>query len=371
MMMVLENQEFSVKFKKQLSCLALLTFCAAIAISVTSADLSYADSSESGIVQPVGTPSTDLPSIGGASAQSASSPSSPPDNLSGLSQDLTKSVVTVACATGDDLGSGWSANVALTPSMKAAGYRSYIITNLHVVAACTADPSIQMRLSNGNIINGKVWAWSDTDHDVAGIVTDAYVPPLTWRGTIPQQGWWVGVLGSPLGHPGILTTGIVSSISLANGGTGSSLPYSGTTSAPINHGNSGGPVFDRSGRVLGLATAIFTDSQNFGIFNGTPILCDGVINCPSQDSVWGNGELPGTGSANIYIFLAIGLIVIGGLIAAAIFAAKNQRNKPRGPRPQNSYGMTTTFTQSTTIPTRPGNGPPAPPGAPPAPPRGY
>jgi hypothetical protein len=126
--------------------------------------------------------------------------------------------------------------------------------------------------------------------------------------------------------------------------------------------------------VLGLATAVFTDSQNFGIFNGTPILCDGVINCPSQEAVWGNGELPGTGSANIFIFLGIGVLILGGVIAAVVIVSRNARNKPRGPRPQNSYGATTTFSPQASIPTRPGNGPPAlptPPGSPPAPPRGY
>lgn len=354
---------------KALAGLPLALFFGAVT-ATSPITVAQADNSGSAIIQPTGAPSSDLPQVGGSSARSASSPSSAPGDLTGLSQQVTKSVVTVICATGNDLGSGWSAGVNFTPSMRAAGYHSYIITNLHVVAACTSDPSIQMRLSNGDIITGKVWAWSDTDHDVAGIVTDAYVPPLTWRGDVPVQGWWVGVIGSPLGHPGVLTTGIVSSVTLPNGDTSSSLPYSGTTTAPINHGNSGGPVFDRSGRVLGLATAIFSDAQNFGIFNGTPILCDGVINCPSQSVVWGNGQMTGNGFGNLWIFLGLGTLLIAGFIALMVIAVKrNNKDRVKGTRPQNIYGVSTSYG----VPSQPNR--PAPgisslgvPGVPPPPP---
>ena len=101
---------------------------------------------------------------------------------------------------------------------------------------------------------------------------------MNWRGPTPQQGWWAGVIGSPLGYPGILTTGVVSSINTST--------FKGTTTAPINHGNSGGPVFDRIGRVIGLATAKYVDSEGFGIFHGTPLLCGKIIVCTGAPDVW-------------------------------------------------------------------------------------
>lgn len=285
---------------------------------------SHASSSDGTVTQPTGLPSTDLPSFGGNSAQSVAKPSDPPADLAGLSKKLTQSVVTVFCNSGNDLGSGWAANVTLTSRMKAAGYHSYIITNLHVVAACTSDSEIQMRLSNGETIIGKVWAWSDTDHDVAGIVTNATLPPLAWRGGFPAQGWWVGVIGSPLGQPGLLSTGIISSVALAAGGPNNFPAYTGTTTAPINHGNSGGPVFDSGGRVLGLATAVLVDTQNIGIFNGAPMLCDVVVSCSSQNQVWGDGTLVGSGSSNLKIFIGLGLLALAGTGLLIFFAVRRQ-----------------------------------------------
>jgi LPXTG-motif cell wall-anchored protein len=327
---------------------------------------SFAESS-SDVIQPAGVSSNDLPSIGGGSAQSAAEPSNPPGDLAGLSKKLTQSVVTVFCTSGNDLGSGWAASVEMSPAMKAAGYRSYIVTNLHVVAACTTDSSIEMRLSSGETIHGKVWSWSDTDHDVAGIVTNATVPALTWRGKIPAQGWWVGVIGSPLGQPGLLSTGIISSVALAAGGPNNFPAYTGTTTAPINHGNSGGPVFDSSGRVLGLATAVAANAQNIGIFNGTPMLCDVVINCPSQTAVWGDGPLPGTGSSNLLILILIGVSLLAA-IGVLVFIVSRKNGGPKGPRPQNIYGVTTTFNVNPTGGLN-SQSPPSTPGAPPAPPK--
>jgi len=328
------------------------------------ASTSYGLSTDGTVVQPTGVSSTDLPSFGGDSARSASQPSDPPSDLAGLSKKLTQSVVTVFCNSGNDLGSGWAANVQMTPSMRADGYKSYVITNLHVVAACTSDPTIQMRLSDGQTVEGKVWAWSDTDHDVAGIVTDATIPSLPWRGKIPAQGWWVGVIGSPLGNPGLLSTGIISSVALASGGPNNFPAYTGTTTAPINHGNSGGPVFDSSGRVLGLATAVFVDSQNIGIFNGTPILCDFVVSCPNQSQVWGNGQLAGSGNGNLLIFLGLGLFILIALGLAIFFIVRRgERMNVAGHRVGVTHSIPMTYPTNTSN----SQSPPASPGAPPPP----
>ena len=347
--------------------LALLLAALASNLPILNFEFARADGNISDVIQPEGVSNTDLPSIGGSSAQTVSSPSNQPSDLAGLTKKLTQSVVTVFCDSGNDLGSGWAANVAMSSSMKAAGYRSYIITNLHVVAACTTDSSIRMRLSNGQMITGKVWAWSDTDHDVAGIVSNSPLPSLTWRGKIPAQGWWVGVIGSPLGQPGLLSTGVISSVALSAGGPNNFPAYTGTTTAPINHGNSGGPVFDSSGRVLGLATAGFVNAQNIGIFNGTPILCDVVINCPSQGSVWGDGQLPGTGTSGLIIFILVAVLFILGAVLLIFFVVRN-KGESKGVRPQNIYGETITRNSSTSsLPNN--NLPPAPPGSPPPPPR--
>ncbi len=217
----------------------------------------------------------DLPKVSDLGIASISTPSNPPDNLITLASTVSPSVVTVLC--GNSLGSGWAINAQLSGALMDAGYKTYIITNHHVIADCTTNRNITIVLSDQTKVPAFVWSW-DQKNDVAGIATGTFVPPLDWRGATPQQGWWVGVIGSPLGHPGILTTGIVSS--------NSETTFLGTTTAPINHGNSGGPVFDRTGRVIGLATAKYVDSEGFGIFNGTPLLCGKIINCAYSGQVW-------------------------------------------------------------------------------------
>jgi hypothetical protein len=223
-----------------------------------------------------------LPSVNNSGESLVNSPSSQPSDLVTLASETTKSVVSVLCASG--IGSGWSINVALSAANISNGYKSYIITNHHVIDDCISSRAVTLVLSNQTRVPGYVYSW-DEANDVAGILTSTSISPLNWRGASPQQGWWVGIIGSPLGFPGILTTGIVSSV---NNST-----YLGTTTAAINPGNSGGPVFDRSGRVIGLATAKYVNAESFGIFNGTPLLCNKIVVCTSTSQIW-NGVIVAT-----------------------------------------------------------------------------
>lgn len=216
-----------------------------------------------------------LPSQNSLGQSIVTSPASQPTDLVSLAAKTTQSVVTVQCSTG--IGSGWSINVTLSAANISNGYKSYIITNHHVIDACTASRNVTLVLSNQTKVSGFVYAW-DEANDVAGILTSTVIDPLDWRGPSPQQGWWVGVIGSPLGFPGILTTGIVSSVNAST--------FMGTTNAAINPGNSGGPVFDHNGRVIGLATAKYLDAEGFGIFNGTPLLCKNIVVCTSTSQIW-------------------------------------------------------------------------------------
>ena len=209
------------------------------------------------------------------SATPTTSPASPPNDLVNLAAKTTKSVVTVLC--GNSIGSGWSASINLSPSEIQNGNKSFIVTNHHVIEECTVNRQVTLILSDQSKVSGSVYSWDETN-DLASIFTTTDIPKLQWEGSTPQQGWWVGVLGSPLGFPGILTTGIVSSVNKST--------FKGTTNAAINPGNSGGPVFDRSGRVIGLATAIYKNAQSFGIFHGTPLLCVNILSCSNPSGVW-------------------------------------------------------------------------------------
>lgn len=204
----------------------------------------------------------------------------PPKDLSKLSEQLLPSVVTVRCLTGS--GTGWSAELKLSTALTSAGYQSLIITNHHVIEDCMSTKNVTIVLSNGTSVPGKIVSWNSSN-DVAGVATVTAIPSLQWIGSLPRQGWWVGVLGSPLGKSNVLTTGIISSIN--------NLAKTFTLTAPINPGNSGGPVFDSTGRVLGLATSknLLSSGQiaeGFGNAHGVPLLCTSIVTCDLERDPW-------------------------------------------------------------------------------------
>lgn len=222
-----------------------------------------------------------LPLSVGNSSSITSNFSNPPTDLTALSLSIKPSVVTVLCANGS--GTGWAADVQLSDSLRVSGFQSYLFTNNHVIADCTGTKLVSLILNSGITVSGTLVTWN-ADADVAAIATTAYIPPLQWFGSQPQQGWWAGVIGSPLGKPGILTTGIISSMN--------PLTSTFTLTAPINPGNSGGPIFDSTGRVIGLATSknLLSSGQlaeGFGNAQGTPLLCGLLVTCIVETKPWG------------------------------------------------------------------------------------
>jgi S1-C subfamily serine protease len=209
------------------------------------------------------------PAISPATRYLVSNPGSNPSDLVKLSAKVTKSVVTVLCSNSQ--GSGWSAKVALSSQQQSRGIQSFIITNHHVVDGCLGS-TVEIVNSTGTTYSGKVVGW-DEETDVAAIETTASIPGLEWIGEKPAIGWWVGALGSPYGNSNTLSTGIISSV----------LDREFLTTAPLNPGNSGGPIFDREGRVLGVATAIRTGSNLIGFAGSTELMCEILVSCGTSN----------------------------------------------------------------------------------------
>jgi serine protease Do len=132
----------------------------------------------------------------------------------------------------------------------------YAVTNNHVVDHAK---SVQVTTDDGHIYTAKVIG-TDKKTDLALIKVDgkkdfAYVDFET---ATPRVGDWVVAVGNPYGLGGTVTAGIIS----AEGRAISSSPYDDyiQIDAPINKGNSGGPTFDTSGKVIGVNTAIYSPS---------------------------------------------------------------------------------------------------------------
>lgn len=217
----------------------------------------------------------DKPRTIGKLASKVASPSQAPSALEKLSPKIVESVVTIFCGQG--VGSGWSPQIDLAPSHKTAGYQSFIVTNHHVIEDCIGSGTVTLELSDGRSQIGRVVSW-DEANDLAGIVTTVKIPGLQWRGEVPKQGWWVGVLGAPRGLSGYLTTGLISIVSADSSTIG--------TTAPVNPGNSGGPIFDKTGRVLGTVSWKVLESEGLGFAKSNPLLCVNIIDCSGDSTVW-------------------------------------------------------------------------------------
>ncbi len=133
----------------------------------------------------------------------------------------------------------------------------YIVTNNHVVKG--AD-NITVTLNDGTVIPAKVVGTDEkTDLALLKIDTDKKLTTVEWGDSdAAQVGDWVVAVGNPFGLGGSVTAGIVS----ARGRDLHSGPFDDflQIDAPINRGNSGGPSFDTSGKVIGINSAIYSPS---------------------------------------------------------------------------------------------------------------
>jgi serine protease Do len=145
--------------------------------------------------------------------------------------------------------------------------QGHIVTNNHEVES--AD-KITVTLQDGRMLDATL-VGTDAKTDLALIkVNSTNLPNVEFGDSDKARvGEWVVAIGNPFGLGGTATAGIIS----ARGRDIQSGPYDDylQLDAPINFGNSGGPVFDASGRVIGVSTAIFSpNGGNVGIAFAIP-----------------------------------------------------------------------------------------------------
>jgi putative serine protease PepD len=154
-----------------------------------------------------------------------------------------------------------SAGGAATGSGFVIDEQGHIVTNQHVVAG---TDSVSVEFSDGSEMDAQV-VGTDPSTDIAVLDVNrpaAQLTPLNFasEGSL-EVGNAVIAIGSPFGLEGTLTTGVISALGREiTAPNGFAIENAVQTDAALNSGNSGGPVLDTKGRVVGVAAQIRSES---------------------------------------------------------------------------------------------------------------
>jgi serine protease Do len=152
----------------------------------------------------------------------------------------------------------------------------YVVTNAHVVDGAE---EVSVTFDDGSSHPAEVRGVDEkTDLAVLKIDSDEALPWVEFGDSdAARVGDWVIAIGNPFGLGGTATTGIVS----ARGRDIQAGPFDDflQIDAPINRGNSGGPLFDTAGKVIGINTAIYSpNGGSVGIGFAIPSsLAEGIV----------------------------------------------------------------------------------------------
>lgn len=205
----------------------------------------------------------------------------PPD-LRALLEKVKQSLVTVIC--GDSIGSGFGYDLDFSgvqdeywKSIVTANSNA-IITNHHVVEDCIDNENLETNLVAGSQnTRREFYIYSyDEENDIALLVTSWKAQPLYDTAKTPEPGWWVMAVGSPWEFNSSVTLGNV--VSFAKEFT----DYDIITTTQLNPGNSGGPLVNSRGEVVGINTWGVNDTES-GLFfySSTSIfaVCEELVRC--------------------------------------------------------------------------------------------
>lgn len=203
-----------------------------------------------------------------------------PTNLGDLVTKVRQATVTVYCKGSS--GSGWGINLDSSEVGDSDSDEYEIVTNYHVIEDCLDSKRVQFSLGESDQkLVASVWGYDGKDSDIALLVTSTEVQPLEPTGSRPRVGQWVMAVGSPGSWAteekllrGNVTMGRVTNL------VGTTV----VTDAAINHGNSGGPLVNSIGEVIGTNSWIELKDEvdNIAYAQGTPVLCESIIKCGSD-----------------------------------------------------------------------------------------
>jgi serine protease Do len=186
----------------------------------------------------------------------------------------------------------------------------YIVTNNHLVQGLTGTGTVDtvtVTLTDGKEYPARIVGRDDTS-DLALLKIDGHNLPFVQWGdsTRSRVGDWVLAIGNPYGLGGTVTAGIISAVHRGGFGRGAYDRYI-QTDAAINMGNSGGPMFDLNGNVIGINSALISPT---GASVGIGLAIPAELAKPVIDSLM-KGQRPQRG------YLGVGLQPLDESLAPA------------------------------------------------------
>jgi S1-C subfamily serine protease len=195
-----------------------------------------------------------------------------PKNLEQFINKVAESVVDIAC--GESGGTGFAYGLKGADE----GYETFIVTNYHVVEECIEEDGALTVTHGGESQEetiSELYGW-DEENDLALIQVEAVLPVLPAAKEFAKPGWWSMAIGNPATDTGVLFN--ATSFGHIVGVEDSYFNY---TSAVINRGNSGGPLVNSRGELIGINTEV-RRSYADGFWNiavDSDVLCEEIVEC--------------------------------------------------------------------------------------------
>jgi S1-C subfamily serine protease len=193
-----------------------------------------------------------------------------PRSISDTVKHTARSTVTVYCEISEDLsiGSAWAISL---DERKYQKYPFVLVTNHHVVEDCIGrEKYLTVARQYQKEIPAKI-VTLDKKNDLAVIVADLRIPTLKLANYPPMPGYWTMLVGSADGYEGSVAFGSVLNT------TATQVLI--TTNA--SQGNSGGPVIDNEGRVIGTLTSGAGENQ-YNIAMSLDAMCSKILTCDGE-----------------------------------------------------------------------------------------
>jgi S1-C subfamily serine protease len=193
-----------------------------------------------------------------------------PRSIASLVDLVQESTVSIYCDYGPGeldyiTGSGWSFEIETDRQDE---YPTALVTNHHVIEEClNGKGKLFVAALGGEEYPAVIDNW-DIENDLAVIATKLVVPPLYLSENKPYPGYWVMAVGTADGYEGSVAFGNVLNV------TDTVV----LITAAISSGNSGGPLIDNEGYVVGTNTWSKIGEQYNGAMS-LDAMCGGIMEC--------------------------------------------------------------------------------------------